>query len=307
MCISLSIVIPVFNSQYTISQVVERCAYIAELNSYQYEILLIDDGSHDKSWEIIKILAHTNKKIKGYRLLKNYGQHYANLCGFRQAQNKYIITIDDDLQNPPEAIPKLVDKAECGYDIVIGEFASHKKTKLRIAGSQLIGILSRKIFGVNTQLALSNYRCIHNDVIRRIASQKHISPYIPGLVLKYSYRRCNVQVEHQDRAYGHSQYSMRKLISLTCDLLFKHSSIPLHIVSFGGFLVTVSCFLLGVTVLLVSISSGVKTPGWASTIIIMSFFNGFLILLASVIGEYLIRILRELNISEEYYLIDTTL
>ena len=123
---SLSIVIPVFNSQATIEEVVVRTVQVMNSEKLSYEVILIDDASSDDSWEKIEALARENKNIIGLQLLKNSGQHSANLCGFRHSKNEIIITIDDDLQNPPEEIPKLVKLINEGKDLVYGEFSSKK-------------------------------------------------------------------------------------------------------------------------------------------------------------------------------------
>ncbi|MFA6970115.1 MAG: hypothetical protein WC208_01825, partial [Gallionella sp.] len=198
---------------------------------------------------------------------------------------------------------KLIDTVVNGYDLVMGRFESKQHSFVRRAGSCLVGWLNRKIFEVNEELTLSNFRIIRRDVVDRVCRDRSFSPYIPGLVLKYSAHRCNVLVRHQPRLVGTSNYTWRKILRLMTTILFNHSSIPLRYGSAFGFMVATVSFLLGLFFLLQAIYSGTKAPGWASLVVLISFFNGVLILLLSVIGEYLVRVLREVG-SQSCYEID---
>lgn len=295
-----SIVIPVYNSEKIVATTVARIREFFLVQKLQFEIILVNDGSKDDSWSVIAILANENSDVIAINLLKNYGQHHANLCGFQHAKGNYVITLDDDLQNPPEEIGKLIQKILDGYDLVIGEFESKQHSIVRRIGSRIVGWLNRKVFEVNDNLILTNFRIIHRDVINRICRDTSYAPYIPGLVLKYSSHRCNVLVRHQPRAEGKSNYTWRKIIRLVATILFNYSSIPLRYGAIFGFAVALGSFLLSLFFLLEAILKGTNAPGWASLVVLLSFFNGVLILLLSVIGEYLIRILREIGKQSSY-------
>ncbi len=295
-----SVVIPVYNSEKIVATTVARIREFFLLQKYQFEIVLVNDGSGDDSWRVIAALANENPDVVAINLLKNYGQHHANLCGFRHAKGRYVITMDDDLQNPPEEIGKLIQKVLGGYDLVIGQFESKRHSFLRRIGSRIVGWLNRKVFDVADNLILTNFRIIHRDVINRICRDKSHAPYIPGLVLKYSSQRCNVLVRHQPRAEGVSNYTWRKIIRLVATILFNYSSIPLRYGAIFGFVVALGSFLLSLFFLLEAMLKGTNAPGWASLVVLLSFFNGVLILLLSVIGEYLIRILREIGTQSNY-------
>jgi glycosyltransferase involved in cell wall biosynthesis len=261
----------------------------------RFEIVLVNDGSKDDSWAVISSLAKQHPEVTAINLLKNYGQHHANLCGFREAKGDYLITMDDDLQNPPEEIAKLIDTARDGGDLVIGRFETKQHSLVRRLGSQFVGWLNRKVFEVEGNLILSNFRLVRRDVVDRICQDRTFAPYIPGLILKYSSHRCNVLVRHLPRAEGKSNYTWRKILRLVANILFNHSSIPLRYGAAFGFVVAGGSFLLSLYFLLEAVIKGTNAPGWASLVVLLSFFNGVLILLLSVIGEYLIRILREIG------------
>lgn len=295
-----SVVIPVYNSETLIAITVSRVRAFFLARGFRFEVILINDGSSDASWEVISGLAQCNPEVVAIDLLKNYGQHHANLCGFREAKGDFIITMDDDLQNPPEEIDRLIETAQQGYDVVIGRFESKRHSFVRRLGSRIVGWLNRAVFEVNGDLTLSNFRIIRREVVDRVCQDRSFSPYIPGLVLKYSARRCNASVQHLPRAEGKSNYTLRKLFRLVATILFNHSTIPLRYAAAFGFLAACSSFLLSLYYLLSAMVTGTNAPGWASLVVLLSFFNGVLILLLSIIGEYLIRILRELGTQRTY-------
>lgn len=295
-----SVVIPVYNSAAIVAETVSQVRAFFLSQGYRYEIILVNDGSEDGSWNVVSGLARKFSGVVGINLLKNYGQHNANLCGFRESKGDYVITMDDDLQNPPAEIGKLIEAARQGHDLVVGRFESKQHRFIRRLGSRVVGWLNRRAFGVKEPLVLSNFRIIRHDVVNRVCQDKSVSPYIPGLVLKYSTRRCNVSVRHDVRADGTSTYTFRKLLSLVANILFNHSTMPLRFGATFGFIVSGTSFLLGIFYLLRTMIRGSGVPGWATLVVLLSFFNGVLILLLSIIGEYLIRVLRELGAAQSY-------
>jgi glycosyltransferase involved in cell wall biosynthesis len=295
-----SVVIPVFNSEKLISITVGRIRDQFLLLSIPFEIILINDGSGDDSWGVISSLAKEFPEVIAINLLKNYGQHNANLCGFRESRGSYVITMDDDLQNPPEEISKFILAAKNGYDLVIGKFQKKQHPLHRQFGSKFVGWLNRKIFNISEQLTLSNFRIIRRDVVDRICQDRGVDPYIPGLLLKYSSNRANILITHLPRSIGKSNYSIPKLIRLVASILFVHSSYPLRLSIALGFILAGSSFLMGLYFLLQALFSGNIIPGWASLAVMISFFNGFLVLTLSIIGEYVMRILREVRHSSSY-------
>ena len=262
-----------------------------------FEIVIVDDGSSDNSWSIIEHLARAHKEIKGIKLAKNYGQHTANLCGFEHASKQNIITMDDDLQNPPSEIIKLLTELYKGYDLVFGEFRVKKHGWIRRLGSRVISSIVRNIFSVSDEISLSNYRAFTKQVADRVIEEASVRPYIPGLILKNSGTVSTVIVEHAARQFGRSGYNFEKLMKVVIDLLFQHSNIPLRIVSLLGFGVSIIAFSLGAALILDNLILGnvSDAPGWASLVVLISFLGGINIFSIGVIGEYVIRILRQVS------------
>ncbi len=202
-----SIVIPVYNSQEVVSATVERTLKYFESCKRDCEIVLINDGSSDDSWRVIRELAELHPKVSAINLLKNYGQHTANMCGFFHIRGDWVLTMDDDLQNPPEEIEKLIDKARDGYDFVCGRFEQKRHGIGRRLGSWLMRWINQSIFGTPPGFVHTNFRLIRRDVIDRIKEYRTFYPYTSGLCAMFSNRQANTSVRHDPRKAGVSGYT----------------------------------------------------------------------------------------------------
>ena len=296
-----SVVIPVFNSEKTLPEVVREVQAFFDSRGLSFEIVLVNDGSRDRSWEVAKKLCAGNERFTAVDLLKNYGQHAANLCGFREARGEYVITMDDDLQNPAGEIAKLIDKAGEGHDLVIGRYKVKCHSLPRRLGSRLVAWLNEKIFAKPRDLTMSNFRLAHRAVIERLKSYQGIDPYVPGLLIAYSHNPANADVEHRPRAEGRSQYGFLKIARLVFSLLFNHSIYPLRFLILTGGLVSLFSFCMGAFFFMRGFLQNVRTSGWASIMTLISFFSGFIILILGVLGEYVIRITRTVNAPSAYH------
>ena len=299
----ISIVVPVYNSENIVSQTVEEIIKESEKSRLNFEIILVNDGSKDNSWSVIKNLALSHKQVKAINLIKNFGQHNAVLCGFQHATGDFVVTMDDDMQNPPSEIIKLINKIEEGdYDLVFGKFREKKHPFYRKLGSKLINYLNEKIFKKPKEITLTNFRIIRKDVIKRVLSHNTAYPYIPGLLLMYSTNIANVTVEHQERAEGKSNYTLKKIFSLMSNLLINYSSFPLKVLSTIGLIVSGISFFLGLYYLISGLIGGTQVPGWTTLVVLISFLGGFIIILLGLIGEYLSRILDQIANQKSYYI-----
>jgi glycosyltransferase involved in cell wall biosynthesis len=295
-----SIIIPVYNSEDIVQETVERTVKFFEAYEFSFEIILINDGSKDNSWEKIKSIAEGNSQVIAINLLKNYGQHSAILCGIHHSKGKYLITLDDDLQNPPEEIINLIRKINEGYDLVFAKFKEKKHSAFRKKGSKLINYFNRKIFNKPKDIVLTNFRIFTRDVANRVLSYKTFYPYIPGLLLMFSSSIANVETEHQARKVGSSNYSLFKILKLVARLLFNYSSFPLKVMTYIGVSVSLVSFLIGIYFILKKLIDGVAVEGWTTLIVLLSFFNGFLIIMVGIMGEYLARVLNQVSSTRAY-------
>lgn len=295
-----SIIIPVFNSEEIIETTVKRTLSAFINFKLELEILLINDGSNDNSWKIIKKIAEINPQVKSINLLKNYGQHTAVLCGIQKASGDFLVTIDDDLQNPPEEIIKLINKINEGYDLVFAEFTSKKHSEYRKLGAKFVNYLNTKIFNKPNNIKLSNFRIFTKEVAERLGNYNTFYPYIPGLLLMFSSKIANTETEHKAREIGKSNYSLIRILKLISRLLFNYSSYPLKVLTSIGFIIALISFLLGGYFVLKSLIIESNVPGWTTIIVLISFFNGFLIVMLGILGEYVTRILKELSVNKSY-------
>ncbi|PIE81841.1 MAG: hypothetical protein CSA11_02935 [Chloroflexi bacterium] len=302
--ISYSAIIPVYNSEQIVGMTIDRTVAFFESQQWTYEIILVNDGSPDNSWQIIQKKAKENPSIIAINLLKNYGQHTALYCGLQQSCGKYMITLDDDLQNPPEEIIHLVTKAEEGHDLVFGRFRKKEHGSYRRWGTRVIGSMNEKIFNKPDELVLTNFRLLERDVVDRICSYKTNYPYIPGLALMFATNPANVWVEHKKRPIGDSNYNSFKIAELVMRILFNYSSYPLRFVSFFGLIIALFSFLLGIYYFMRAVFIGTLVPGWATLVILLSFFNGTSLLMLSMLGEYIIRLLNQMSSTNSYYIKD---
>ncbi len=295
-----SVVIPVYNSEQIVAETVSRTCAFFESQNLDFEIILVNDGSADQSWRVISKLAHTDSRIKAINLLRNYGQHAANLCGFRHASGDWLVTMDDDLQNPPEEIAHLIAKATEGYDLVLGKFRSKMHASHRRMGSRIVNWLNGRIFKKPKGLVLSNFRILHKDVVKRVCEYQSPFPYIPGLALMFSVSPANVEVEHLPRRVGKSSYNMLRIARLVATILFNYSSFPLRLVMGIGLVVSLASFVMGIGYLVKGMLHGSQVPGWTTLVVLLAFFNGMLMLMVGILGEYMVRLLTQASGSTPY-------
>jgi glycosyltransferase involved in cell wall biosynthesis len=299
-----SVVVPVFNSAGIVGQTVDRLVATFEGQGLDYELVLVNDGSRDSSWEVIAERARNNPRVIALNLLRNYGQHNANLAGLREATGDYVITMDDDLQNPPDQVRVLIDEAMTGRDLVFGRFETKRAAGYRRLGSALITQINRRIFAQPRDLAVSNFRILRRDVVDRICASRTAYPYITGQALQYSRYRSSVPVRHEPRAAGSSTYSLVRILRLVLTILFSYSLFPLRVAALGGFVMSFLSFLLGAGYLVRGLMSDVRVPGWTTLIVLLAVFNGVTIALLSMLGEYVVRTLNTVSAHETYHVVE---
>lgn len=282
-------VIPVYNSQDSIAGIVERVqkAMLGRVDALEF--VLIEDGSRDNSWQVISGLVSSHPSVIAIRLMRNYGQHNALLCGIRIARHPVIVTIDDDGQNPPEEIPKLLDTLDEGYDAVYGTPERGGHGLLRNLASRLTKLALSSSMGAETARSVSAFRAFRANV--RDAFAQFGGPYVCiDVLLTWGTTRFGaVTVRHDPRRYGQSNYSFRALLRHALNMLTGFSTAPLRIASLIGFVFTAFGGGLLVFILLRYLLYGSAVAGFpflASTIAILS---GAQLFALGMIGEYLAR------------------
>jgi glycosyltransferase involved in cell wall biosynthesis len=299
-----SVVIPVFNSEAIVGTTIDRTIAFFESENLSYEIILVNDGSTDGSWEVLRAAAERHTNVRVVNLLRNYGQHNANLCGLRRASGDYVVTMDDDLQNPPEEIIHLIREAMTGADVVFGKFRQKQAARHRNVGSTVIGLINRRIFGQPPDLVVSNFRIMRRDVVDRITKSRSAYPYMTGQALLYSRRPANVEVEHAPRAAGKSTYNPLRIARLVTRILFSFSLFPLRLSAAVGFFMAAVSFAIGAIVIIRHAFGSGGVPGWTSLFVLIAFLNGVIILMLSMLGEYVVRVLNQVTETEPFHVIE---
>jgi glycosyltransferase involved in cell wall biosynthesis len=302
--IEYSIVIPVYNSEKSLTELYNRLSNTIKNITLDYEIILVDDDSHDNSWQVMKKLREKDKKVKIIQNMRNYGQHFALMCGFRHSKGKYIITMDDDLQNPPEEIIKLINeiKKDDYYDIVIGYPIKKKHNFFRNFISSMANRMNSYFFDKSKNLRMSSFRIIKRNIIDIIITIQNPNFVIDPTLLKITRRIKNVDVKHDKRKYGKSQYNLKKIMRMSLDNILMNSTLPLRLVSILGILIAFLSFGYGFYVIFLWIFRGISIIGWTSTILSILFFSGIILISMGIIGEYLIRIIKVTNQRSQYFI-----
>jgi len=293
--LEISVVIPVYNSAQTLRELRERLEKVLRnLVGESYQIVFVNDGSADSSWDILKEMASTNDKIIAINFTRNFGQHNALMCGFSQARGMYVITIDDDLQIPPEEIPKLFKEIQTGYDVVYGIYGAKQHSKFRNLGSELVQFIYRKTFNINVRI--TSFRIMKQDIVHRMLSYDKSFTYIDGLISWFTTSIGNVYVEHHQRKVGNSGYTLRQLIILALNMMTNFSIVPLQVASLIGLISAFAGFVFGIYFLSKKVFLDIPVSGFASTIVAITMFSGVQLLTVGIIGEYIGRI--HINISK---------
>jgi polyisoprenyl-phosphate glycosyltransferase len=298
--VQVSVVIPVYRSQATLRMLATRLLRALEVTGLSHELVFVEDGGGDGSWSLLSdIQAAEPDRVVIIQLMRNYGQHNALMCGFRQAKGDYIITLDDDLQNPPEEVPKLLDKIGTGeFDLVYGIYSSKRHSSWRNAGSAFVNAFYRFTFQNN--VTITSFRAIHRPLLMSILSYDGNFTFVDGLLAWNTQRIGQVEVEHHPRAAGRSGYNVAKLLLLSVNLFTNFTLWPLRIVSWFGLALSAIGFSLVLFYLFQFLRSQISVPGYASTIIAILVVGGTQLLALGMIGEYLGRLHLNVNRKPQY-------
>lgn len=297
----LSFVIPCYRSENTIETVVQEIRDTVAIRSgTDYEIVLVNDGSPDNVWNVIKRLAAADNHIKGVCLAKNFGQHGALMAGYGQATGDYVVSLDDDGQTPASETFKLVDKLEEGYDVVYGYYEHAKQHLFRRFGSWLNKKMAENIIGQPRTLRTTSFFIMRKFIVNEIVRYPHPFAYISGLIFRATKSIGNVEVQHRLRIEGESGYTLAGLIGLWINGFTAFSVKPLRVATFIGILCAVVGFAAGLFVVYQKFLHPAVPVGYTSLLAALLFIGGMIMLLLGLIGEYIGRIYISINQSPQY-------
>jgi glycosyltransferase involved in cell wall biosynthesis len=298
-----SVVIPVFNEEGNIEPLYTRLTKVMRALKRPYEIIFVDDGSSDNSFQILKDLYQKDGSIEVIRFTRNFGQHPAVMAGLDSAEGEVVITIDADLQNPPEEIPKLLEKLDEGYDVIFGIFKRQKEPLYRRAGSIFTKWVLSKIVPVG-MTDLSGFRALKSEVVDQLKLLKEKSKFIDGLLCWMGFNVGTTEVIRHQRYTGKTKYNLFKLINLWFDMVVSFTDLPLKILIVGGFILGVIGFLLALFYLILYFLYHISVPGFTTIVILITFFSGVQLFCLGILGEYIGRINKEVKNKPEYIVLD---
>lgn len=305
---TLSIVIPVYRSAPILPKLVEAIAaeMQAEGLTGRFELILVNDCSPDNSWHVIRELAKANDFIKGITLRRNVGQHNAIMAGLHQVSGEYVVLMDDDLQHPPSAIADIVKALADGYDVCYTNYLNRQHAAWKKLGSWFNDRMATLLLGKPKGLYLSSFKGLRGEIVEEIIQYDGPYTYIDGLILDVTRSITTVDIEHQARFEGESNYTFGRLFSLWMKMATSFSVFPLRLATYAGF----GLAALSLVMIFVVIGQKLLFPelprGWASTIATILFIGGIQTLCIGLVGEYLGRTYLKLNRKRQFVIGSTT-
>jgi undecaprenyl-phosphate 4-deoxy-4-formamido-L-arabinose transferase len=284
-----SVVVPVYNSEGSLRLLIERLAQVLPEHFQQFEVILVNDGSRDRSWPVASELTQDYDWVNGINLMRNYGQHNALLCGIRQARYELIITIDDDLQHPPEEITKLLAKLDEGYDVVYGTPNHEQHGFLRDMASRVTKLALQSTMGVETASKVSAFRLFRAPVRAAFENYGGAFVSIDVLLTWGTSRFTSVPVREDERTIGASNYTFRKLLTHALNMMTGFTAVPLQLASLMGVILAAFSVLVLIYVLGSYMLQGTPVQGFPFLASMIGIFSGAQLLALGIIGEYLAR------------------
>ncbi len=303
-----SIVIPVYNSGAWMDELVSRIGVVMEREALgRFELILVNDCSPDVgTWSAIVRNAEKHPWVRGINLLYNVGQFKAMLCGMEQVRGAYVLNMDDDLQHPPEEIPKLIRAIETDQQLlcVMGRYETKQHSAFRNAGSRLVRSIMNRVYGKPVDIQTTSFRIMRKELSDSIVSFRTAKPQMGPIIVSLTRKIQNVEVLHTPRTQGRSGYSLWSLISNTFDSVINASTAPLRFFSAIGLLFAGFSVLLGIVFFLRWLGGGIGVAGYASQVLLITFFGGMTLAGIGILGEYIARIITEMTGPEPFCIKD---
>lgn len=296
----LSFVIPCYNSKHTIKTVVDEIIEtVTTHGGYDYEIVLVNDSSPDGCFSVITELAENNPKIKGVDLSRNFGQHSAIMAGFHYVTGDVVVCLDDDGQTPANEMFKLIDKLD-ENDLVFAKYTDKKHSAFRNLGSKVNDKMAQWLLNKPQNLKIMSYFACKRYVVDEVLCYKNPYPYISGLLLRTTNKIANVEIHHHERLEGKSGYTLKKLFLLWINGFTSFSVKPLRISTFIGIITALVGFLYGVYIIINKFFNPAAPLGYSSTMAVILFVGGMIMLLLGMIGEYVGRVYISMNNAPQF-------
>lgn len=286
----VSVVVPAYNSEASLPLLAERLSSVFAADQRAFELILVDDGSRDRTWDVIQQLADGSRVVRGFRMARNYGQHNALLCGIRAARYAIVVTLDDDLQNPPEEAPRLLAKLEEGFDVVYGTPLKQAHGFWRDIASVATKMVLQSALGAETARKVSPFRAFRTKVRAAFQDYRGSNVSIDVLLTWGARSFTAIEVRNDPRPFGASNYTLMKLIRHALDIMTGFSTLPLQAATIVGFVFTLFGIVLLAWILGRYMILGYSVPGFPFLGSAIAIFSGAQLFALGVIGEYIARI-----------------
>ena len=306
--LKLSIVVPVYRSASILPVLVQQVqeVMVNEGLSDAFELILVNDAGPDNSWDVIRSLAETHKFIRGINLRKNAGQHNAIMAGFNHVRGRIVAVMDDDLQHPPSALIDIMRALEEGHDVCYTKYLNRQHAGWKQAGSRFNDYVATLLLGKPKGLYLSSFKAMRREIVDEIIKYDGPYTYIDGLILDITQSITSVDIVHQARHEGESNYNLRRLLSLWLKMATSFSILPLRFATYMGFALAALSLVMVVFVVVAKFLHPEYPPGWASLIAVILFIGGVQTLCIGMVGEYLGRTYLKLNRRQQFIIGSTT-
>lgn len=304
--IVISVVIPVYRCSKSLKKLYDRLKRTLLKITDNFEIIMVNDASPDDAWGIIKELSQQDNRVKGINFSRNFGQHYAITAGLERAKGDWIVVMDCDLQDQPEEMVKLYNKAQEGYDIVFGQRENRQDSFLKKLGSKWFYKLLSYLTNTKQDSSIANFGIYSKSSIDAVLSMGDKLKCFPVMIRWVGLKSSTVTIKHASREEGKSSYSLSSLISLSIDIMLSFSDKPLKLAVKSGFIISTLSFVISLVILIKALATDYIVPGWASTIMSLWFLGGLIIMVLGIVGIYVGKTFSQVKDRPLYLIQETT-
>jgi glycosyltransferase involved in cell wall biosynthesis len=285
-----SVVSPVYRAEVIVPELVRRIRTTIESITQDYEIILVDDGSPDKSWEAITQESKKESRVKGIQLSRNFGQHYAITAGLDHTNGEWVVVMDCDLQDKPEEIYSLYQKAKEGFDMVLAQRKERQDEFFKKTSSKLFYSSLSYLTGIKQDPSIANFGIYHSKVIAALRQMREPIRYFPTMVLWTGFRGTAIEVRHSERFSGSTSYNWNRLFKLALDIFLANSDKPIRLIVKIGFLIAFISFLFGTLIVYHYFMHKITVPGYTSLLVSIWYIGGMILFVLGLIGLYIGKI-----------------
>lgn len=310
----VSIIIPIYNEEENIPELYRRLTEVMKKlcsdikgDESCYELIMVDDGSRDGSWRLIGDIHTKDKRVSGIRFSRNFGHHIAITAGLDYAQGRAVILMDGDLQDPPEEIPRLLEKFKEGYDVVYGIRKDRRDPLLKKMTSSLFWWILRRFSGVDMPRGQTMLRILSRKLVDVIKEMREHARFIHGMMAWAGLNAATLDVEHSPRTKGKSKYNIPRMFRLAFHAVTSFSTVPLRLATYVGFLSALVSFIIGLYFLYKKVFLGIPVLGFAAIIVSIFFVGGIQLLVLGIFGEYIGRTYQEVQRRPLYIVMESLL